>query len=178
MIGNFFKIIATLVVGYFVGWIFGAMLGAFLGAIPSLFFREIFNFNQAVPMSISLSLLLGGILGFFAIHMTNKVLEANDKPFAGVAIGLITSLLVVFFKDGVIGFANAVTFRQSFYILPLIYSARVGGDTGSIIFSILGATRVIRDIIETYKEAGDKKERLEGIKMSLGMPSSNKEKRG
>jgi hypothetical protein len=178
MIGNFFKIIATLVIGYFVGWIFGAMLGAFLGAIPSLFFREIFDSHQAVSMSISLSLLLGGILGFFATRMANKVFEANDKSFAGVAMGLVTGLLVVFFKDGVIGFSNTVTFRQSFYILPLIYSARVGDDTGSIIFSILGVTRVLRDIIETYKEAGDQKERLEGIKMSLGMPSSNKEKRG
>ena len=178
MIGNLLKIIATLVLGLALGWIVGGMTGAFLGAVPGLFFRDIVSSNLAVAMSICLSLLLGGILGFLAIQISNRMFTANDKPLAGVVVGIVISLIVVFFVDGVIGFSDTIKFDQSFYILPVIYSGTVGSDIGSMVFSILGVTRVIRDILETYKEAGNNNERLEEIKMSLGMHSSGKEKSG
>ena len=178
MVGNILKIIATLVLGYALGWIVGAMSGAILGAIPGLFFREIIDANLEVLMSITISLLLGGIVGFLVTLFSNKIFEASDKPFAGVVLGIVISLIVIFFVDGMIGFSDNVTFDQSFSILPVIYSGTVGSDIGSIVFSLLGVTRVVRDILETYKEAGNNKKRLEGIKMSLGMHSSDKEKRG
>jgi hypothetical protein len=178
MIGNTLKIIATLVLGYGLGWIVGAMSGAFLGGVPGLFFREIVDSNLAVPMSIFISLLLGVLLGFLATQFSNRIFTASDKPFVGVAIGVVISLIVVFFMDGIIAFSNTVTFDPSFYFVPVIYSGMVGGDIGSIVFSILGATRVFRDILEAHKEAGNQKERLQGIKRFFGMDSSDKEKNG
>jgi hypothetical protein len=63
-------------------------------------------------------------------------------------------------------------------IYPIIYGGILGSEIGSIIFPIIGTTRVIRDILANNKEARNDEKRLEQIQMFLDIHLSNKEKRG
>ena len=178
MIRNILKIIATLCIGYLLGLTFGIILGIFLGGIPALFFRQIINSNQTVLMSITLTLILGGLLGFFAMQFVNKIFAANDKPLIGVLLGIVVGFIVVFFAEGVIDISDPETFIKPMGIYPIIYSGIVGSDIGSIVFPIIGTTRVIRDILANNKEARNDEKCLKQIQMFLGIHQSNKEKRG
>ena len=162
MVGNIFKIVTTLVIGYALGWVIGSISGAFVGAVPALFLREIVNSDLDVLPSLFLSLLLGAILGFLATQLGNKIFAASDKPFVGVAIGMATGLIVVF-VDGVFAISETSASGRSFNFIAVIYSGIIGGDIGSIIFPILGVIRVIRVIMEAHKEAENNKARLEEI---------------
>ena len=159
MIGNILKIIATLSISYLLGLTFGIIFGIFLGAIPALFFREIINSNQPVLLSITLSLILGGLLGFLAIQMVNNIFAASDKPLIGVLLGIALGFIVVFFVEGVIYLPDLETFTKPMIIYPIIYSGSVGCYIGAIIFPIIGAARVIRDILANNIEARSNKER-------------------
>ena len=178
MIGNVLKITVTLALGYALGWIAGSTLGFVVGAVPALFFREIVDSNLAIVMSISTSLLLGAILGFLATQISNRLFAASDKPWTAVMIGMVIGLIVLFFVDGILSFSDSATLDQSATMLPLIYAGMVGSDIGSIIFPIVGATRVIRDIMETHKEARKNQKRLEEIQISLGIHAPQEGKRG
>jgi CDP-diglyceride synthetase len=146
MIGNILKITVTLFISFLIGFIFGFIFGVFLGGIPTLFFREIINSNQAVLLSITLSLILGGLLGFLALQMANNIFDARDKPLFGVLIGIAVGFIVVFFVEGVIYSPDPETFTNRMHILPIIYSSRVGTYIGAFSFPIIGATRLLRDI--------------------------------
>jgi hypothetical protein len=178
MIRNILVIFATLGIGYLLGLTFGIILGIFLGGIPGLLFREIVNSKQTVLMSISLTLVLGVLLGFFAMHLVNKIFAASDKPLIGALLGIAVSLMVVFFVEGVIDISDPEMFVKPMGIYPIIYGGILGGDIGSIVFPILGATRVIRDIHANNKAARNDEKRLEQTQMFLGIHLSNKEKRG
>lgn len=178
MIRNILKIIATLCIGYLLGLTFGIILGIFLGGIPSLLFREIVNSNQTVLMSISLTLVLGVLLGFFAMHLVNKIFAASDKPLIGALLGIAVSLMVVFFVEGVIDISDPKMFIKPMGIYPIIYGGILGSYIGSIVFPILGATRVIRDIHANNKAARNDEKRLEQTQMFIDKYLSNKEKRG
>src|SRR5687768_2963089 len=178
MVGNILKIIATLVLGYALGWVIGSISGAFIGAIPALFLREIANSGLDVLPSIFLSLLIGAILGFLATKFSNKIFEASDSSFVGVVIGMVSALVVVFFVDGAFSTSASAVSNRSSYLLALIYSGVIGGDTGTIVFPIIGVIRVIRDIIEAHNEAKSNNARLKEIQTSLGMHSPDKEKSG
>jgi hypothetical protein len=153
MFGNIRKIIATLLIGCLLGLTFGIFLGIFLGGLPALFFREIIYSNQAVLMSITLGLILGGLLGLFAIQLINYMFDASDKPLIGVLFGMALGLIVVFFVEGVIDISGSETFNKRMHMYPIIYSGSVGGYIGSMVFPIIGATRVIRDILAKTKKA-------------------------
>ena len=178
MIRNILKITATLCLGYLLGLTFGIILGIFLGGIPSLLFREIVNSNQIVLMSISLTLILGVLLGFFAMHLVNKIFAASDKPLIGALLGIAVSLMVVFFVEGVIDISDPEMFVKPMGIYPIIYGGILGSDIGSIVFPIIGTTRVIQDILKNNKAARNNEKRLEQIQMFLDRYLSNKEKRG
>jgi hypothetical protein len=175
MIRNILVIFATLGIGYLLGLTFGIILGIFLGGIPGLLFREIVNSKQTVLMSISLTLVLGVLLGFFAMHLVNKIFAASDKPLIGALLGIAVSLMVVFFVEGVIDISDPEMFVKPMGIYPIIYGGILGGDIGSIVFPILGATRVIRDIHANNKAARNDEKRLEQTQMFLGIHLSNKE---
>ena len=177
MIGNFLKIIATLLICYFLGMTFGAIFGIFLGGIPTLFFREIVYSTQTILMSISLSLILGVLLGLLAIQLVNKVFSTSDKPLIGILLGLAVSFIYVFILDGVIDISTPELVIRPMYIIPIIYSGRAGSYIGGITFPIIGATRVILNIAASYKEARSNKNRLEEFHKFLGINSPNKEKR-
>ena len=176
MIRYILKIIATLCISYLLGLTFGSILGIFLGAIPGLFFREIVNSNQTVLMSITLTLILGVLLGLFAMHFVNKIFTASDKPLIGVLLGIVVGFIVVFFVEGVIDISDPETFIKPMIIIPIVYSGIVGSDIGSIIFPIIGTTRVIQDIFKNNKEAINNEKRLEQIQMFLDKHLSKKEK--
>jgi hypothetical protein len=178
MVRNILTIIATLSIGYLLGLTFGIILGIFLGGIPSLLFREIVNSHQTVLMSITLTLILGVLLGFFAMHLVNKIFAASDKPNIGALLGIAVSLMVVFFVEGVIDISDPEMFVKPMGIYPIIYGGILGSEIGSIIFPIIGTTRVIRDILANNKEARNDEKRLEQIQMFLDIHLSNKEKRG
>ena len=178
LIRNILKIIATLCIGYLLGLTFGSILGIFLGGIPSLFFREIVNSNQTVLMSITLTPILGGLLGFFAMQFVNKIFAVNDKPLLGVLLGIVVGFIVVFYLEGVIDISDHETFIKPMGIIPIIYSGIVGSDIGSIIFPIIGTTRVIQDILTNNKAARNNENRLEHMQIFLDKHLSNKEKRG
>jgi hypothetical protein len=178
MIRNILTIIATLGIGYLLGLTFGIILGIFLGGIPALFFREIVNSHQTVLMSISLTLVLGVLLGFFAMHLVNKIFAASDKPLIGALLGIAVSLMVVFFVEGVIDISDPEMFIKPMGIYPIIYGGILGSYIGSIVFPILGATRVIRDIHANNKAARNDEKRLEQTQMFIDKYLSNKEKRG
>ena len=178
MIRNILMVFATLSIGYLLGLTFGVILGIFLGGIPSLLFREIVNSNQTVLMSISLTLVLGVLLGFFAMHLVNKIFAASDKPLIGALLGIAVSLVVVFFVEGIIDISDPEMFVKSMGIYPIIYGGKLGGDIGSIVFPILGATRVIRDILANNKVIRKDDKSLEQIQKFFGIHPPNKEKRG
>jgi uncharacterized membrane protein required for colicin V production len=164
MIGNLLKIIGTLIAGYLFGYVFGAILGAALGAIPSLFFREIVSFNQTILMSVTLSMVLGGLLAFIATKMINKLWDTDDKPFSGIIMGIVVGLVVVLFVDGVTDLQSSDNFREYYYMWPVIYGGILGTDIGSTIFAILSATAMARDI---KAEAADSKKRMDEIRNRL-----------
>jgi hypothetical protein len=178
MIRNMLKIISTLCIGYILGLTFGIIFGIFLGGIPSLFFREIVNSHQTVLMSISLALILGVLLGFFAMHLVNKIFAASDKPLIGALLGIAVSLMVVFFVEGVIDISDPEMFVKPMGIYPIIYGGILGSDIGSIVFPIIGTTRVIRDILANNKETRKDDKSLEQIQKFFGIHLPNKEKRG
>jgi hypothetical protein len=178
MIRNILTIIATLGISYLLGLTFGIILGIFLGGIPSLLFREIVNSHQTVLMSISLTLVLGVLLGFFAMHLVNKIFAASDKPLIGALLGIAVSLMVVFFVEGVIDISDPEMFVKPMGIYPIIYGGILGSYIGSIVFPILGVTRVIRDIHANNKAARNDEKRLEQTQMFIDKYLSNKEKRG
>jgi hypothetical protein len=169
VIGNILKIVIALILGYLFGLVFGAISGALLGAIPGLFFREIILFKQSILMSITLVLILGGLLGLFASKLVNKFLDVNDNPFISMMFGLLVGILVIVFKVGVIGISDLDTSDQRIYLVPIFYGEIAGSAIGSIIFSIIGAIGVVRVIIKDDNDAKNNKQRLEEIKKSLGM---------
>ncbi len=164
MIGNLLKIIGALIAGCLFGYVFGAMLGAALGAIPSLFFREIVSFNQTILMSITLSIVLGGLLAFIATQMINKLLDTDDKPFTGIIIGIVVGLVVVLFVDGVTDIRSSDKFSEYYYMWPVIYGGILGSDIGSAIFPILSAAAAVRDM---KAEAANSKKRIDEIRNRL-----------
>jgi len=178
MIESIPKIIAILIICYLLGLTFGIIFGIFLGAIPTLFFKEIINSNQAVLVSITISLLLGGLLGFLAVQFANLVYVPSDNPLKGVLFGFAIGLIVVFFVEGVIYLPEPEALIRPMYIYPIMYSGIVGSNIGSIIFPIIGLLRVIRDIVANNTEARSNSEHLEQTKMFLGMHSSNEDNRG
>jgi len=178
MIRNILMLFATLGVGYLLGLTFGIILGIFLGGIPYLLFREIVNSNQTVLMSISLALILGVLLGFFAMHLVNKIFAASDKPLIGALLGIAVSLMVVFFVEGVIDISDPEKFVKPMGIYPIIYCGILGSNIGSIVFPIIGTTRVIRDILANNKEIRKDDKSLEQIQKFFDIHLSNKEKRG
>lgn len=178
MIRNILKIVATLVVGYLLGLTFGAIFGIFLGGIPALFFREIINFNQTVLMSITLTLILGVLLGLFAMRLVNRIFDASGKPLIGVLVGLMAGFIVVFFIEGVIDISDSEMFIKPMYIFPIVYSGVIGSEIGSIIFPIIGGLGVIRDIITKTKEAKNHEDRLDQFQGFLDKQLPGKEKHG
>jgi len=175
MVGNIIKFLAALVIGCIVGWILGAALGSFLGAIPALFFYEIVAANQEILFSALMSLIMGGLLGFVAVQFINKFMGASEKPFLGIALGVIVGFVVVIFMTGLIDFPNGQTVDSSESLYLVIYGGMIGGDIGLIIFPVLGGIKTLRDFVEGAKEMERNKERMEQIKKSLGVGSSNKE---
>jgi len=173
MIRNILMIFATLGIGYLLGLTFGIILGIFLCGIPSLLFREIVNSNQTVLMSISLTLVLGFLLGFFAMHLVNKIFAASDKPLIGALLGIAVSLMVVFFVEGVIDISDPEMFVKSMGIYPIIYGGILGSNIGSIVFPIIGTTRVIRDILANNKEIRKDDKSLEQIQKFFDIHLSN-----
>ena len=172
MIGHITKVVFVAIAGCLLGYLYGAFLGAFLGALPGLFFREIVYVNQTILMSMALSLISGGLLGFSAVQLINKFFNASDKLLMGVLIGVTVSFIVVFYIDGVIDISS-LDFKQSSYAFPIIYGGIVGGDIGAIVFPILGVIRVVREIIETYIEAKKYKKRLAELKDKLSSDTNS-----
>jgi hypothetical protein len=159
MIGNINKIIVTLFICFLLGLTFGIIFGIFLGGIPALFFSEIIYSYQAVLLSITIALILGGLLGLLAIQLANMIFPSNDKPVIGVLLGFAIGLIVVFFIEGVIYLPDPETFNKPMHLYPIIYSGSVGSYIGTIIFSLIGVTKVIRDILAKIIIARSKKER-------------------
>jgi hypothetical protein len=157
---------------------FGIILGIFLGGIPSLIFREIVNSHQTVLTSISLTLILGVLLGFFAIHLVNEIFAANDKPLLGVLLGIGVSLLVVFYIEGLIEITDPDMYMKPMAMYPIIYGGVVGGEIGSIVFPILGVTRVIKDIYKNNQEAREYENRWKQAQAFIDKYLSQKEKGG
>jgi len=147
MIGRILKVIATLFICYLIGLTFGAIFGIFLGGIPALFFREIVKSNQSVLISIIMSLILGGLIGLLAILLANKVFITSDKLLFGVLLGIASCFFVVFFIEGVIYVSDTEMFTKPMSFYPLIFSGRVGSYIGSIVFLIIGSSKVIRDVL-------------------------------
>jgi hypothetical protein len=156
MIRNILKIIITLiaalVVGFLLGFLCGVILGLAFGLGLSLFFREIVFAHQTILMSILLSSILGGLLGWFAIQIINRFAETNDKAWAGIAAGVVVGVIVAVWLYGYIDIPDPSVFEQSFYTVPIFYSVSIGGQTGTIIFSIFGVAAVIRDAIRNHQE--------------------------
>jgi len=177
MIGNVLKTISALIFGGLLGLLFGAISGALLGAIPGLFFLEIILFKQTILMSITLVLILAGLLGLMATGLVNKFFDVNDRPLIGVMLGIFVGIIVIVFKVGVIGYSDLDTSSRYIYFIPIFYGEIAGSEIGSIIFSISGAAGVIRTIIRNRNAAKNNKQKLEEIKKSLGMDASE-EKRG
>jgi uncharacterized membrane protein YdcZ (DUF606 family) len=109
-------------------------------------------------MCIILSLILGGLLGSFAIQISNKIFDTSDKPLLGALAGTLVGFIIVFVY-GVIDVPNPETFNKSFYIAPMIYTGVVGCYIGTIVFTIFNAARVIREIIKSYIEERNYKRR-------------------
>ena len=147
MTGNILKVIATLFICYLLGLIFGSIFGIFLGGIPAILFKEIIYFNQPVLMSITLSLILGGLLGLLAVQIANKIFVTSDKPLIGVLLGIAIGFIVVFFVEGVMYFPDLETFIEPMHTYPIFYTGSLGTYIGVTIFPIIGGTRVIRDIL-------------------------------
>lgn len=176
MIGNILKVIIALILGCLFGLISGAISGALLGAIPGLFFREIILLKQTILMSISLGVILGGLFGLFATKLVDRFLDVKSKPFIGVIFGLLVGIIVII-RTGIIGNSDVDASDKYMYLIPIFYSEIVGSQIGAIIFSIIGAAGVVRFIVEDHNTVKNNKQKLEEIKRSLGMNSSE-EKRG
>lgn len=176
MIENTFKIIAAFVLGYLLGWILGGTLGAIHGSLPSLFFQVIVDSGTVSIMSLLLVLFIGATLGFLATKLGNKIFETSDKPFSGIALGMFLGLIVLFI-NGVLVPSNTAESRTSFNLLPMVYGSIVGGDIGTILFPLLGVIKVIREIIDSNNETRRNKDRLKEIEASLGINSSDEDKR-
>ena len=147
VIENLPKFIAILIISYLLGITFGSIFGIFLGGIPALFFREIISSNLATPVSVAISLILGGLLGFLAMQLVNKLFPPSSKPLAGILLGFAVGLIVIFFVEGIIYVPDPDSLMKPMYTYPIIYSGIVGSNVGSIIFPIIGVIRVIRDIV-------------------------------
>ena len=158
MIGNLLKVIITLITGFLVGLVFGAAIGIVPGVLFSLFFQEIVFAKQTVLVSIILSMLEGGALGFFCIQVLNKVFETEDRPIAGAVMGALIGLMIAFFLYGVIYIPDPEVFNQGFYILPITYSVGVSSQIGSILYPLFGVAGVVRNIFKSYIEARKNKE--------------------
>ena len=175
MIRNILIIIATLFICFLVGLTIGSMLGILLGGIPALLFREIINSNQTTLMSITLILIQGVLLGFFAMHLANNIFDAKDKPLIGVLLGILVGLFVVFFFDGVINIYDPESFKKSM-IIPIIYSGKVGAEIGVIIFPIIGTKKIIRDILANKNAAKINENGLVQMQKFFRNHLSNKDK--
>ena len=176
MIGNILKIIIFLIVGSLFGLVFGATTGALLGALPGLIFREIILFKQTILMSISLGVFLGGLFGLFSTKLVNRIFEVNNEPLNGAIFGIIVGILVTM-RTGIIGNSGLDTSDSFVFLIPVFYSQILGSKIGAIVFSMIGATSIIKSIIEEHNSLKDNKQKLEEVKKSLGIHSSE-EKRG
>jgi len=175
MIANILKIITTLTICYFIGLTFGVIFGIFLGGIPSLFFREIIFSNQTILMSIIISIILGVMLGFFAMQLVSKYFSAKAKPVIGIFLGLAVSLVIVFIFEGVIDISDPALINQPMSIIPIIYSGIVGSYIGAIMFPLIGAYRVILDLVASYKEERSNKNGLTELQKFLSKNPPNEE---
>ncbi len=178
IIRNILNILGILIVEYLLGTTLGMVLGAFIGALPGLFYREIVNSGFSIIMSISISLILGILNGLIATLMFNKFYCSNGKLFNGTLLGFAIGLTGIFFDYGIINVESFEINNYQYYLYPIIYSGIVGSNIGEIIFPIIGAILFVRSIIEDNKSSANNAERLEEIKKSLGINSSNVEKRG
>lgn len=167
MVGNFLKIIAVLIIGYFLGWIIGGGTGAILVAIPGLLISEPVNSYQMVWMSLTLTFLVGGVIGFLANQIANKIFSVNDKAFIGILIGIMISIVVIFFRDILIIVGSEDVIEQSFLMVIIVSGIAFGSDVGSFVFPTIGVIRIIKDIIEDSKQTEDSKERLDNLKKFL-----------
>jgi len=146
-IENLPKFIAILIIGYLLGITFGVIFGIFLGAIPAVFYREIISSNLAATVSIAISQILGGLLGFLAMQLVNKIFPPSSKTLAGVLLGFAVGLIVIIFIEGIIYVPDPDMLIKPMHMIPISYSGIVGSYVGSIIFPFIGVIRVIRDII-------------------------------
>lgn len=153
MIGNILKFTVTILSSYFIGLTFGFILGFFLSGPPAIFIKEIMRANLAVLISVSLSISLGGLLGFLALQMANKFFDADDKAIYGILLGIALGLFIVFYWEGVIYLPPIESYTRPMIMLPIVYSCRVGTYIGAITFPIIGAARIGRDLVANYKEA-------------------------
>ena len=152
MVKNILKIVGAVLGGLFVGLFIGVALGLVFGFVISLFFQEIVYLHQTILMSILLSVILGGLLVLISVKMLNSFLDTEDKPFGGIAAGVVVAVVVALFIYGFVDIPDLSVFEQSFYSIPLFYSVSVGGQIGAILCPILGIIATIRSIIRLQKE--------------------------
>lgn len=167
MIKTILKLIAVIIAGYFLGWIIGGIIGSFVGAIPALFFREIAVANKTLITSVTLVLSIGGIVGFFAIKIINRIFESSDSLSVGVFVGIVIAIIGIFFRYGLLINADDYLSEPRFSLIPVFLGSIIGNYVGSGAFAILGAVRVFREKHEEAKDTNSNRERLVRIKESL-----------
>lgn len=151
MIGNVLKIVATLIVGYLVGLLCGGALGILVGLLPSVFFQQIVHSDLSIVVSILLTVVLGGLLGYVEVLMFNRLANTHDKPLIGSGVGAVLGLLFGVFGFGVLDVSNAETFNASYVAVSLIYSGAVGSRIGEIIFPLFSVVTTLREMAKPYE---------------------------
>jgi len=110
-----------------------------------LFFREIIAARATLLMSVLLSLMLGGSLGFIAMKATNRLIGLRDNPFVGAGTGAVMGLVVAIFFYGYIDISDSTGIEIALNGIAIIYSSTIGGRIGAVVFALLGAVAVIRE---------------------------------
>jgi hypothetical protein len=158
IIENILKVVATIIVGYIVGLLSGAIFGALFGLFTSFFIQDIYSAQQAVLLSIFVSITLGGLLSLFASQIFNALFETEINPYIGAIPGALVGLVIVFFVTGYVDLPDpnqlhGYRWGSMIAMTPIMfYCTTISSQIASILFPFSAALGTIREMIKSHLE--------------------------
>jgi LytS/YehU family sensor histidine kinase len=150
MTGNFFKVLAVIVLSCIFGLFAGFVTGRIVGIIANIFVQETIEPSQAILISMVMAILVGGGLGYIATQANRRTFEIPDHPIPGIMLGLVIGFIVLLIH-GVIDIPDSGIIDARSLRIPKIYGATIGSYIGAIIFPLIGIRGVIHEAKETRR---------------------------